>query len=273
MVSKYVCSLLSSLIPRTHSIYRYVHTPIGIFSLTSAIHRPLAARPHRASVHRAMDDTKLLIAIREGTLSDNDAKGQLLKRRYAIAIDEDLPPDLRARALQICDKAFKSGIFEATSKTPPFVTFLHDALEEIALVYKKRDARLTPSQRTRTSTPADPTEHTLEPIPDSEPDLKRRSLSLAAGRRSRSVTLERSMVADAVETRQLRKCRAHCNTDTPGKDSKRRLYGPPKNVPKTKEPADPLPSLIVKLRVSSTSDSNKSLGVSVPIPRRSSRTV
>ncbi|EMD95859.1 hypothetical protein COCHEDRAFT_1210128 [Bipolaris maydis C5] len=207
-----------------------------------------------------MDDTKLLIAIREGTLSDNDAKGQLLKRRYAIAIDEDLPPDLRARALQICDKAFKSGIFEATSKTPPFVTFLHDALEEIALVYKKRDARLTPSQRTRTSTPADPTEHTLEPIPDFEPDLKRRSLSLAAGRRSRSVTLERSMVADAVETRQLRKCRAHCNTDTPGKDSKRRLYGPPKNVPKTKEPADPLPSLIVKLRVSSTSDSNKSLG-------------
>ncbi|EMD69615.1 hypothetical protein COCSADRAFT_21811 [Bipolaris sorokiniana ND90Pr] len=214
-----------------------------------------------------MDD-KLLTAIIEGTLSDNEAKGQLLRRRYTIAIDEDLPPDLRARALQICDKAFKSGIFEATSKTPPFVTFLHDALEAIALVYKDKDARLTPSPQTRTSTPADATKHTLEPLPGSESDLERRSAASGRGRRWRSVTLERSMVADAVEARRLRKRRAHFNTDTSGRDSKRRLYGPPENVPRTKYSAESSPSMIVKLRVPSTSDSNKLLGVPVPIPRR-----
>ncbi|XP_014562722.1 hypothetical protein COCVIDRAFT_83772 [Bipolaris victoriae FI3] len=213
-----------------------------------------------------MDNTKLLTAIREGTLSDDKAKGQLLKRRHAIAIDEGLPADLRARALEICDNAFKSGIFEATSKTPPFVTFLRDALEEIALVYMDKDARLMPSSKTRTSTPADATEHTLEP----ESDLERRSAASGRGRRSRSVTLERSMVAGAVEARRLRKRRAHFDNDTSERDPKHRLYGPPENIPKMKEQADAPPSMIVKLRVSSTSDSNKLLGVSVPIPRRSS---
>ncbi|EUC32308.1 hypothetical protein COCCADRAFT_99030 [Bipolaris zeicola 26-R-13] len=215
-----------------------------------------------------MDNTKLLTAIREGTLSDDEAKGQLLKRRHAIAIDEGLPADLRARALEICDNAFKSGIFEATSKTPPFVTFLRDALEEIVLVYMDKDARLMPSSKTRTSTPADATEHTLEP----ESDLEHRSTtsSRGRGRRSRSVTLERSMVAGAVEARRLRKRRAHFDNDTSKRDPKHRLYGPPENIPKTKEQADASPSMIVKLRVSSTSDSNKLLGVSVPIPRRSS---
>ncbi|EUC43956.1 hypothetical protein COCMIDRAFT_38153 [Bipolaris oryzae ATCC 44560] len=216
-----------------------------------------------------MDD-KLLTAIREGTLSDNEAKGQLLKRRYAIAIGKDLPADLQARALQVCDKAFKSGVFEATSKTPPFVTFLRDALETIALVYKEKDARPTPPLQTKTSTPADATEPTLEPSPSSESDLERRPAASARGRRSRSVTLERSMVADAVEARQLRKRRAHLNTDTHGRDSKRHFHGPPENVPETKEPTDASPSLIVKLRVPIIGDSNKLLGVSVPIPRRSS---